>query len=190
MYARTESELPSIIISKTSLDDLQKLDNENVEDNDFMMMLAEEELEHIDRSFTAGTMNAFGVSVKEADVLKQIDHIGQLQIRAFLNSMEIELKYQNLFDEDSFRQDDDEISLLTTPPSPTDNKRRVYKKKRSDSYRDFEDNEKFTKATNAYHEKEKVLAQLVNDLQVISQSINDLNKEMGSNVDPEVNKKQ
>jgi hypothetical protein len=60
------------------------------EESDFFMDFAEEELREVDKLFTTGELNAFGS--KEESVLKQIDNISQLQVRAFLSSMEIELK--------------------------------------------------------------------------------------------------
>ena len=61
------------------------------DENAFLMENAEQELKEIDKNFSSGELNAFGG--KEETILKQIDNISQLQIRAFLSSMEIELKY-------------------------------------------------------------------------------------------------
>ena len=60
------------------------------EESEFFLDFAEEELREVDKLFTTGELNAFGS--KEEAVLKQIDNISQLQVRAFLSSMEIELK--------------------------------------------------------------------------------------------------
>ena len=54
------------------------------------LRFAEEELKEIDKSFSAGELNAFGN--KESLILKSIDTISQLQVKAFLSSMKIELK--------------------------------------------------------------------------------------------------
>ena len=61
---------------------------EKIEDefNEF----AEEELIEVDKAYTSGELNAF--EGKEESILKQIDNISQLQVKAFLSSMEIELK--------------------------------------------------------------------------------------------------
>lgn len=56
----------------------------------FLVDFADEELKEVDKSFSSGELNAFGG--KEESILKQIDNISQLQVRAFLSSMEIELK--------------------------------------------------------------------------------------------------
>jgi hypothetical protein len=62
------------------------------DNDDDSMGFAEEELRHIDKSF-----NAFGGNNKEQTILNQIDKISQLQVKAFLNSMEIELKFPNVY---------------------------------------------------------------------------------------------
>jgi hypothetical protein len=61
-----------------------------LEENAFLVENAEAELKEIDKLFSSGELNAFGG--REESILKQIDGISQLQIRAFLSSMEIELK--------------------------------------------------------------------------------------------------
>lgn len=62
----------------------------NQEVDESHLRFAEEELKEIDKSFSAGELNAFGN--KESLVLKSIDTISQLQVKAFLSSMKIELK--------------------------------------------------------------------------------------------------
>ncbi|KAL9646956.1 hypothetical protein ABK040_013814 [Willaertia magna] len=60
-----------------------------------IISFSEQELKEIEKSFSVGAMNAFGLKSTETEILNQIDHSSMIQVRAFLSSMEIELKNSN-----------------------------------------------------------------------------------------------
>lgn len=146
-------------------------DVENDQDKELIMDFAEKEMEEIDKNFNAGVMNAFGISSKEYDILRQIDHIGQLQVRAFLNSIEVELKYPNVFDNQNIQDEESPKNAKHTPSIDEQGGSIRKKGKKTDSYTKIEVNDKFARESKDFKEKEKVISILINDLQNISQSM-------------------
>ena len=102
-------------------------------------------------------LNPFGES--EQNILRQVDMISQLQVKAFLSSMEIELKYPNVIEPDRKKNDQDNPSTTdTNGPSEADNE--------------------YSSMSQAFREKEQAISKLIEHMESISHQINQLSLEM------------
>lgn len=139
-----------------------------------MIDFAEEELRSIDVAFRSGEMNAF--SSKESSVLKQIDTISQLQVRAFLNTMRLELKWVLLFFfPPQFLKFQFPKFQKSRNPNVDEEEKERFEKSRSEEYEDFKDNQ-FGKVAKSFAEKEKEIVKLQRELQKIAKAVNGVNE--------------
>lgn len=102
-------------------------------------------------------LNPFGES--EQNILRQVDMISQLQVKAFLSSMEIELKYPNVIEPDRKKAEQDNPSTTdTNGASEADNE--------------------YSSMSLAFREKEQAISKLIEHMESISHQINHLSLEM------------
>lgn len=125
-----------------------------------LMSFSEQELLNIDKSFSMGNMNAYGNIQKEQQILNLMDRVSSLQLKSFLNSMEIELNYSAAEDKHSNSSESDDTAR---------------KSQKKNEYDDFEDESAFGNISKTFKEKERAIITLLKDLDQIQDGIEQIN---------------
>jgi hypothetical protein len=121
-----------------------------------LMSFSEQELLNIDKSFSMGNMNAYGNIQKEQQILNLVDRVSSLQLKSFLNSMEIELNYSTAEEKHSNLSESDDTAR---------------KSQNKNDYDDFEDESAFGNISKNFKEKERAIITLLKDLDQIQDGI-------------------